>query len=121
MRGRQAVAVIGGLCLVVAGWGRAPKPTALAKPTASTSPSASPTPPVMPAAAKEKTKAGAVAFVRHYIDALNFAQSTGKVETLAELESSTCGSCKSVRDDLSKLYQSGGHLKGGQWSISQII
>ncbi len=71
MRGRHTLtAVIGVLCLLLAGCGGSPepKPPPKAEPSASPSASASPTPPVMPAAAKEKTKAGADAFTRHFVE-----------------------------------------------------
>ena len=71
----RLAAVAGVTCLLVAaGCGENPAPKPLPKsdpkPSASPSPSASATPPVLPAAARAKTKAGAIAFGRHYVDLL---------------------------------------------------
>ena len=122
MRGRHTLAAIcGALCLLLAGCGGSPEPKPPPKAEPSTSPSPSATPPVMPAAAKEKTKAGAEAFVRHYVALLNHAQATGEVDPMRAVESPSCKSCRSVQDDLTKLYGSGGHIEGGAWTLSQVI
>jgi hypothetical protein len=70
----------------------------------------------MPAAASENTKAGAIAFVRYYIELINHAQATGDVDALAAVESPDCRSCTSARDVVTKIYASDGHLEGGKWS-----
>ena len=75
-----ALATTTAACLLTACGGSGnPEPAPL--PTTSTpSPtaSASPTPPAMPAAAREKTKAGAIAAVRHFLKAMAFAGDTGQ-------------------------------------------
>lgn len=95
--------------------GPPPSPSA----TPSTSPSASPSPtaPVMPDAARENTKAGAVAFVRHYVDLINHAQATGDTKALAAVEDSRCRSCQSVRRHLRELYAGGGSIRSGDWRV----
>ncbi len=67
------------LGVLLSGCGGNPEPAPAPSPrvSTSTSPSASPTPPVMPAAARKKTKQGAIAFARFFIGALNYAGDTG--------------------------------------------
>lgn len=71
----------------------------------------------MPDAAKENTKAGAVAFVRHYVDLINYAQATGDVEPLAAAEDTGCASCAKGRETLSEIYRAGGSIEGGRLSF----
>lgn len=73
--------------------------------------------PVMPEAAKAETKAGAIAFVNHYFDLINFAQRTGSLDELAASESEACGSCSSGRNLLASIYGSGGHIEGGDLRV----
>lgn len=121
MRGRLTLAaVIGALGFGVAGCGGSAEPQPLPRPTASTSPSPSATPPVMPAAAKEKSKAGAIAFARHYVDLINFAQSTGHVAELRAVEDAGCKSCQRADAYLEGLYKSGGSIRGGEFKIKSV-
>jgi len=107
------------LLLVVAGCGGDPQASPAPTPsTPAASPvSTTPSPPVMPEAAKANTKAGAIAFVRHYIDLINEAQATGDVWGLATVEGQRCGSCRSGRDYIYGVYGSGGHIEGGRLQI----
>ena len=90
MARRLIVAVV--LALAVAGCGGDPK--ADPSPTPSTSPvSTSPSAPGMPQAAKENTKAGAIAFARHLVVLVNYSQSTGDVSSLAAVAGEACESC----------------------------
>jgi hypothetical protein len=75
----------------------------------------------MPAAAKKKTRAGSIAFVRHYVQLINVAQSSGDTAALAAVEAPECRSCKSVRGDIERLYLSGGSIKGGAWKVDQVL
>ena len=105
------------LLVVLAGCGGDPK--ADPSPTPSETPvSTTPSPPAptMPAAAAENSKAGAIAFVRYYIELINHAQATGDVEPLAAAESPECRSCASARDVVTRIYTSNGHLEGGDWA-----
>jgi hypothetical protein len=102
--------------VVLAGCGGDPKAEpspSPSTPTVSTSPS--PTAPVMPAAAAENTKAGAIAFVRYYIELINHAQATGDVGPLEAAESSDCRSCQRASKAVTDIYLSGGHIEGGRW------
>jgi hypothetical protein len=102
--------------LVLAGCGGDPKADPSPSPsTPSVSTTPSPTAPVMPAAASENTKAGAIAFVRYYIELINHAQATGDVAALESVESAGCESCAKVRTSIAKIYASGGSITGGSW------
>lgn len=115
--------VVGALALVFALAGCGGDPVADPSPTPSTPVSTAPTvspAPTMPAEALANTKAGAVAFVRHYIDLLNFAQVTGRTDELAKLEDPNCVSCTKVSTYLSQIYAGGGAVQGGRWVIQHI-
>lgn len=118
MRRRQTLAaVIGVLCFGVAGCGGSAEPQPLPRPTASLSPSPSATPPVMPAAAKEKTDEGAVAFARHFVAAINYVAKSGDGHALLSLSDSACKSCKSIAQRGESTYAKGGHIEGVGWTI----
>jgi hypothetical protein len=107
--------------VVLAGCGGDPKAQpspSPSTPTASTSPS--PTAPVMPAAAAENTRAGAIAFVRYYIELINHAQATGDVGPLEAVEASECKSCAQGRKYIRTIYSSGGHVEGGQLHLKVL-
>ena len=98
--------------------GDSPEPKPLpkdSKSSASASPSA--TPPVMPAAAKKKTKAGAEAFVEHYIEVVNYAGESGSTRELQTLSLNTCVKCKALADGIAKVYSDGGRIVGGGWKV----
>src|SRR5438128_15619 len=121
MRGRITLAVVlGVLCLLLVGCGGSAEPQPLPRPTASTSPSASPSPPVMPAVAKEKSRAGAQAFVRHYIDVLNYATFTGDTKAAHSLDGGQCQSCRRMLHSIENIYAAGGHVEGGAWSSQPV-
>ena len=109
------------LLLALAGCGRDPKADPPPTPSPSTTPvSTTPSAPAMPDAAKENTKAGAIAFVRHYVEVLNYAQATGDVSALDSLEDPRCSSCDRVRSYLAGIYKAHGHVNGGAWTIKRI-
>lgn len=113
------------VALLLAGCGPASEPSAPTTPTtpsvvAPTQPPLKPQAPVLPEAAKANTKAGAVAFVRHYVDVLNYAQSTGDVGELRRLGGPTCKSCSQVARLLKGLWERGGYVRGGTWKIRRI-
>ena len=90
----------------------------------SVSPSASPTGPTVPAlpsAAREHTKAGAIAFVRHYIDQINYAQATGDAGALRQVGSKSCSSCNKIARFVTRLYSSGGSFRGGHTRVVAVL
>lgn len=110
------------LCLLVAGCGgepSAPVPSSGPSATASPTPSSTPTgAPVLPEAATQNTKAGAIAFVKHYIELINYAQATGDTAALAAVDSKACKSCANARNHLDQIYAAGGHITGGEFSVA---
>ncbi len=100
------------LLLVVSGCGGDPEEP---RPSASPTPSPSaPVVPTLPPEAQHDGRAGAVAFVKHYIELLNYAQATGDVDGLREASSPRCRSCSTTTRRLAELYKGGGSLDGGE-------
>jgi hypothetical protein len=112
-----AVAVL----VVLAGCGGAPKVSPSPTPSSPvTSPvSTTPTPPAMPDAAKANTKAGAIAFVRHYVSIQNYASLHGDTAALRKLASPACDSCQSIVRLIEKVYSAGGRIEGDGWTVTR--
>lgn len=114
------------LSFVLAGCGGDPEappdPTATTS-GVSTTPSTPPTPsaPTLPEEATANTKAGAIAFVRHYVELINYAQRTGDVEALAAVEAVGCESCLAARQGVKEHYSAGGSIVGGDWRIRSTM
>jgi len=107
--------VAAGLLLSGCG-GDSPEPKPLPTDSKSSpSESPSPTPPVMPAAAKKKTKGGAIAVTRGFLAALNFAGATGDTKPLRALYVPLCTRCEAIADGIDQTYRSGGKIEGGAW------
>ena len=109
--------------LLLSGCGGSPEPKPLPKESKS-SPSESPsaTPPVMPAAAKKKTKAGAEAFVRHYVRVINYA---GRDRRTRELRTLCTRYVRQVHMRLADgidedLSQTAARIVGGGWIVVRI-
>lgn len=100
--------------LMLSGCGGDPPPAAPGRP--SPSPTAAAVP-VMPEKATEDSKAGAIAFVQHYVQLLNYAQSTGDTVPLIAISGSGCKSCTRVRGAIDEIYASGGRIKGGNLEL----
>jgi hypothetical protein len=89
-----------------------------------TSPSASattaepkgPTEPSLPPGAKASNRAGAEAFVRYYVELVNFAGRTGDTTEL-ERRSSGCSSCDNLVSAFRTTYAQGGHYETRGWRI----
>lgn len=95
-----------------------------ADPTASPTPSASTTArvaPPLPPAAQQHTKAGAIAFVRHYVDLINYAQETGDDQAVRRLSASGCNSCKSAARFMRHLRRTNGSIEGGRWRVQSVL
>jgi hypothetical protein len=100
----------------------AAEPPPLKAPTTSPVATESPTtpePPVLPAAARENTKAGAVAFARFYVKILNFAVESGRVDVFRAATLRTCVSCRNIAEVLSEVYAHGGYVRGGDLTVKQ--
>lgn len=95
------------------------RPAPRTSPVATTEPTPEPTaePPELPAAAQQDTKAGAVAFAKHYIDVVNYATETGDVQPLWSASSNSCESCANFMEILTGVYRGGGRVEGGAWTV----
>ena len=102
-----------------------PAPLPSTSPTVSTSspaPSSSPaaTPPTIPAEAQGTSKKSAKAFVRYYVDAINFATTTGNTRGVRSDTLSRCASCVALLDKIDAVYAAGGRFSGDGWTILDI-
>lgn len=89
-----------------------PDPTSKPSPTVAV--------PSMPAAAQDNTKAGAIAFVKYYIDVFNYASNTGDVKELQKLSDPGCEGCDTYIDLFRSTYDAGGYYEDAEWSLSNI-
>lgn len=87
-----------------------PSPTA-----SSPSPSAS----VIPAAAKVRSEAGAIAFVKFFIERSSQAWQEADPEVLTPFVSSTCKSCEFLVDRATKLRTEGHHYAGDVVTVTR--
>jgi hypothetical protein len=69
----------------------------------------------MPAEAKGTSAEAAKAFVRYWIDSLNYAAQSGRTDHLKRLNSQTCAACVAITDFIDKVYSSGGFIHGDGW------
>jgi len=76
--------------------------------------------PTMPPQASEDSPEGAAAFVKHYVDVLNYAAATGDVEELTHLSSESCDGCQRYITLYQETYEAGGYFKGGDWTIGDL-
>lgn len=76
-------------------------------------------PPELPEAAKAKTTAGAKAFVRYYVDVLNYSFHTQDTKTLGSLASQRCNVCGAIVTGLNRTRRSGGSQSDGAWSVNE--
>jgi hypothetical protein len=65
-------------------------------------------------------KTGAAAFVRYYIDLLNYAAHSGDVDPLRDY-APACRGCNLFADLYEQPYERGGYFKGYQWTIINLI
>jgi serine/threonine-protein kinase len=94
----------------------------LAEPSAGDSPRLASTAsvPEPPAAVSSTSVDGATAFVKYWFDALNYAVSTGNTAPVEAVSSPDCETCAAATKAIKNEYQSGGKLRGGEYSIRQI-
>ena len=112
----RLLAVAAASVLLLTGCGGNPEPKSL--PSESASPSASASASRDSSGAAERrvsthTRTGADAFVRHYVEMLNFAGASGTTERPAEqLSLQTCVKCDALADGIDKIYRAGGRHRG---------
>lgn len=119
---RTALATTTVACLITAcGGGANPEPAPPPKAsTSSPTASASPTPPAMPAAARKKTKAGAIAFARHFMEVLNYSGGNGDTHPLRQTFNGLCNRCDGIADGIDRTYALGGSYTGGDWTPTRF-
>lgn len=111
------------LCSVLAACQSSAEPEPLPSVSKSPSPSGSaspskPAPPTLPAEAKGSSAKSAKAFVRHYVDAINYASSTGDTGYAENLGSRQCQSCRSVLARIGQVYDAGGKIASHGWKVT---
>jgi hypothetical protein len=74
----------------------------------------------MPSAAQGTSAKAAKAFVRYYIDTVNFALKTGDTSALDASSAPGCRSCESVSMAISDVYAADGRLLGRGWRVTAI-
>lgn len=88
--------------------------------------SASPSPSASASAApakqpwEKRTKAGAVAFVKHWVDVFNEATQSGQTESLEDLARDDCASCRVLSDEIERIYSEGGKIQGGAFDVASV-
>ena len=121
---RTALATTTAACLLTAcGGGGNPEPAPLPRtstPSPTATASASPTPPAMPAAARQKTKAGAVAFTRHFMEVLNYSGGSGETRAFRGTFNALCTRCDGIADGIEQTYSLGGSYIGGEWTPTRF-
>lgn len=93
---------------------------AQADPTPSPTEQTPSAPPKMPRAAHDDTDSGAIAFVKYYVDVLNYTAVTGDTDQLSNLSASDCEGCQEYIELYKSVYNDGGYFKGGEWSLDNI-
>jgi len=122
-----AVACVLVSCSADAGPRTAPSPTTSPSPSPTTPSTSEPTreptnkptgpsEPELPATAKAESRAGAEAFVRYYIELLNFAGRTGNTTELKR-HASGCTSCENLASAFRRTYEQGGSYDTQGWRV----
>lgn len=70
-----------------------------------------------PEAWEVKSKAGAVAFAKHWIDVLNDAMSTSEVEDMRDVSARSCATCLDFADRLELIESKGGSFSSEGWRV----
>ena len=79
-----------------------------------------PAEPELPAAAREPGASGARAFVRHYIQLLNYAGATGDVASFLAAASG-CQSCRELASNFKTTYRKGGYYRTDGWRVEALV
>ncbi|MGH3481434.1 MAG: DUF6318 family protein [Nocardioidaceae bacterium] len=111
--------------VAVAGCNSNPEPAPLATPSEglSESPSPSPSvavPPTMPPQAKGTSAASAKAFVRYWVETLNYAGPSGDTDQLDLLSDGSCAACTAIIKFIDGVHADGGSIDGKGWTIKQV-
>lgn len=91
-------------------------PPTSSAPTSSATQEPQPQPPKMPPLAKEKSPAGAKAFVQYYIEVLNDAWSTKSSKLIRQNATDRCKVCLRLAGLVDSVAKNGGYQHGGRWT-----
>ena len=75
----------------------------------------------MPALAKDDSRAGAKAFVRYYVDIINFSWAADSTRRLRQLSDSSCQGCRAAADGIDEVTTAGGYRRGTNWTSREIF
>lgn len=125
------LAVMAGLTLGLVGGcsddGSQPRvaPTDSSSAASSVTPTPAPSPtgpvePTLPPEAQGDDAAAAEAFVRHFWEMVNFAQATGRTQTLEDLAATNCAACSGGSERIRKAYDAGGRMEGGALALVAV-
>lgn len=111
------VAVVG-LSAACGGDNPAPSTAQSASPASpSSSASTEPSAPDIPRAATQPGRRGAAAFVRHWVDVLNYAGQTGDTRGLRRISTTDCVRCAALWEGIDQVYAADGEITGGGWQV----
>lgn len=99
-------------------------PAASPPPSPTTSTTATPTtpsgPPSLPAEARGSGPKAAEAFVRHYVDLINYGLETLDAEPLRAVALKACEQCSRLSTAIRTTAKKGGEYSGGAWTIQTL-
>lgn len=106
----------------------APLPRTSTSPSTTTDPPSpvselSPSPggaPTMPAAAHGRGARSAKAFVRYWVEVLDYSGPHGSTAALAQASGADCESCQALIRKINEIYAAGGYIRGSGWSLERI-
>jgi hypothetical protein len=75
-------------------------------------------PPTMPAAAKQHTQEGALAFAGYFIRALDWSIATTDPSLLVQISDPACVACANYVKEIRDVRAQGGYIRGGRISLS---
>jgi hypothetical protein len=93
----------------------APSPTA-----SSPAPSPSATPPAMPAEATGTSPAAAKAFVRHWVEILNYSGPALDHQAIRSVSSADCAACSAIAGLIEDVERDGGTIRGRGWKVQRM-
>ena len=85
--------------------------------TSPSTPDTSPTEPAEKEAWEQNTRAGAVAFVKHWFVVFSDAMPDGDVTELRAISAPGCVTCRNFANRLEAIYQKGGFYRSDGWNV----
>lgn len=119
------VSVVCSLAIAVACSSSPPATPPLPPPPTTHTPPATPTPtapstPTLPALAHQETPAGAQAFARYYIEAINLAWHKKDGQAIRSNSSTACIACIGLAHSMDQIATDGGMTQGGDWHVTSV-